>query len=166
MHDRVQAFHHPRNFQSEIGTDRAGVDDSHSPRVSSTEKGFDEGGEAAPTPAARALRGHPRQLQAAGACLLQPLRLLPVPLLRQRLFLPRAQPPLLSAPGPRRGAAGTRLPRSRGRCWAWGSLTDVAFRNSVRAWPRGGRGYRGWRGAFRRRGFKEKGLSLKPEYSI
>lgn len=62
-------------------------------RLSPTEKGFDEEGGTAP--ATFALRGHPRQLQAACARLLRPVRLLPVPFLRQRLLLPRAQPQLL-----------------------------------------------------------------------
>lgn len=62
--------------------------------VSSTEKGFDEEGGTAP--ATYALRGHPRQLQAACARLLRPVRLLPMPFLRQRLRLPRTQPQLLT----------------------------------------------------------------------
>lgn len=63
-------------------------------RLSPTEKGFDEEGGTAP--ATYALRGHPRQLQAACARLLRPMRLLPVPFLRQRLRLPRTQPQLLT----------------------------------------------------------------------
>lgn len=62
--------------------------------VSSTEKGFDE--EGGTTPATYALRGHPRQLQAARARLLRPVRLLPLPFLQQRLRLPRTQPQLLT----------------------------------------------------------------------
>ncbi|MEJ1278954.1 hypothetical protein NN561_009879 [Cricetulus griseus] len=60
-----------------------------------TEKGLDEEGGTAP--ATHALRGHPRQLQAACTRLLRPVRLLPVSLLPQRLHLPRAQPQLLNA---------------------------------------------------------------------
>lgn len=62
--------------------------------VSPTDERFvEEGGTA---PATHALRGHPRQLQAACARLLRPVRLLPVPLLPQRLRLPRTQPLLLN----------------------------------------------------------------------
>lgn len=62
--------------------------------VSPTEKCFDEEGGKAP--ATFALRGHPQQLQAARARLLRPVRLLPVPFLRQRLHLPSTQPQLLT----------------------------------------------------------------------
>lgn len=68
------------------------------PRRFPTEKGSDEERGTDPAPAAYPLRGHPRQLQATSARLLRPVRLLPVPLLPQRLLLPRAQPHLLSAP--------------------------------------------------------------------
>lgn len=62
--------------------------------VSPTEKGLNEEGGTAP--ATYPLRGHPRQLQAACARLLRPVRLLPLPFLRQRLRLPRAQPQVLT----------------------------------------------------------------------
>lgn len=60
-------------------------------------------GAAAAAPAARPLRGRPQQLQVAGARLLRPVRLLQLPLLPQRLLLPRAQPPLLTPPARPRG---------------------------------------------------------------
>lgn len=98
-----------------------GVTRSAALHVSPTEKGFQEEGGA--PPATHALRGHPRQLQAAGTRLLRPVRLLPVPLLRQRLHVPSPQPQLLT---PLRGCArGCSTGdwaglRGLGRFWAGG----------------------------------------------
>lgn len=81
-----------------MGTRGPNVARSAALDVSPTDERFaEEGGTA---PATHALRGHPRQLQAACARLLRPVRLLPVPLLPQRLHLPRTQP-LLLKPLPR-----------------------------------------------------------------
>lgn len=87
------------------------------PRRFPTEKGFDEEGGTAPAPAACPLRGQPRQLQASGARLLRPVRLLPVPLLPQCLLLPRAQPHLLSAPASRWLARQGQVPQTWGTLW-------------------------------------------------
>lgn len=113
----------------------AGMAVSGSPGISPAEESFEEEGGAAPAPAACALRGHPRQLQAAGACLLRPVRLLPVPLLPQRLHLPRAQPQLLSVRLPDAAGAGVR----GGACGRGASR--AAFLAGVALWAGRGRGY-------------------------
>ncbi|XP_073092802.1 agouti-signaling protein isoform X1 [Manis javanica] len=77
-----------------------------SPCVYIVETVSDEEGGSTPAPAAHPLRSHPQELLATVTRLLRPVRLLPVPLLPQRLLLPRAQPHLLSVLPP--GSPGTR----------------------------------------------------------